>query len=202
MTDLILATHNPGKIAELTKLLAPIKCMAQASITAEQALETGTTFIENALLKAQFISHMTNKAALAEDSGLVVPALNGQPGIFSARFAKEHASDGDNISYLLAQLQQTSQTFPFKAYFYCAMVVTRYRLDAAPLIAFGKLDGVIIDTPKGTHGFGYDPVFYLSTHQCTLAELPLNTKNTLSHRAQALNMLYPTLQHELLDNNP
>lgn len=188
MTSLILATNNAGKIAELQAMLTPIVCIPQSQWHIPAVEETGYSFVENALLKARQACRFTGLAALADDSGLVVPALNGKPGIYSARFAGEHATDEENRQHLLDVLQ-TTPPIHRHAFFYCAIVLLRHEHDPTPLISTGRLDGLIHDRAVGTHGFGYDAVFYLPTHQCTLAELPSELKNTLSHRAQALSQL-------------
>jgi XTP/dITP diphosphohydrolase len=184
---IILATGNPGKIKEFQALLPSKKCISQRDLGICDADETGLTFIENALLKARHASRISNMPAIADDSGLVVPVLHGQPGIYSSRFAGEHATDQDNIKHLLELLQ--TQTTPVEAFFYCAIVFIQHADDPTPLFGTGRLNGHIVSSPKGTHGFGYDPIFYLSEYDCTLAELPAATKNTLSHRARALQAL-------------
>jgi len=184
---IILATGNPGKIKEFQALLPSKNCISQRDLGICDADETGLTFIENALLKARHASRISNMPAIADDSGLVVPVLHGQPGIYSSRFAGEHATDQDNIKHLLELLQ--TQTTPVDAFFYCAIVFIQHADDPTPLFGTGRLNGHIVSSPKGTHGFGYDPIFYLSEYDCTLAELPAATKNTLSHRARALQAL-------------
>ena len=192
MKSLILATSNAGKITELTHLLAPIECVAQSDLDIKHQAEDKLSFVENALIKARHASYLGKMPALADDSGLVVPALNGEPGIFSARFAGENAKDHDNMALLLEKLKGIPTT-QWQAYFYCAIVLVQHPFDPTPVIACGRLDGHIVDTPQGNHGFGYDPVFYLPSHQCTLAQLPLAIKNTLSHRACALKQLQQQL---------
>jgi XTP/dITP diphosphohydrolase len=193
MKEIILATNNRGKIAELQAILAPTHCISQASLGIDSVEETGLSFVENALLKARYASRMTNKPALADDSGLVVAALNGEPGIYSARYAGINASDADNIIYLLDKLKGTPDS-ERQAYFYCAIVMVQHADDPTPLIACGQLHGVIARYAVGEHGFGYDPVFYIPSHQCTAAQLPAHIKNTISHRAEALKQLREQLQ--------
>lgn len=188
MKSLILATSNPGKIKELTALLSHIKCISQTELGITDAEETGLSFVENALLKARHASQQSGLAALADDSGLVVPALEGAPGIYSARYAGVDATNHDNIIKLL----QAMKTLPIeerKAYFYCSIVIVQHPQDPTPLIASGSLHGEIALAPSGREGFGYDPVFYLPEHQCTVAQLPASIKNTISHRAKALEQL-------------
>ncbi|HIG0430702.1 TPA: RdgB/HAM1 family non-canonical purine NTP pyrophosphatase [Legionella pneumophila] len=188
MKEIILATSNPGKIKELEQLLAPTLCIAQADLGISDAEETGLSFIENAILKARHASSLANKPALADDSGLVVPSLNGEPGIYSARYAGIKANDEDNIQQLLSKMADLSQE-QRQAYFFCAIALMQHAKDPTPLIATGVFHGVISVKPSGTNGFGYDPVFYLNEYQCTAAELPAKIKNRISHRAKALNQL-------------
>ncbi|MCH9763122.1 MAG: RdgB/HAM1 family non-canonical purine NTP pyrophosphatase [Gammaproteobacteria bacterium] len=185
--SIVLATSNIGKIKEFKALLPDKDCITQKELGINDAEETGSTFIENALIKARHASRISNMPAIADDSGLVVPALNGQPGIYSSRFAGAHASDQENIDHLLNLLDAASvlDASP-SAFFYCAIVLIQHADDPTPIIGTGKLMGRIISTPKGTHGFGYSPIFYLPEHDCTLSELPTHIRNTLSHRYQAL----------------
>ncbi|MCH9757022.1 MAG: RdgB/HAM1 family non-canonical purine NTP pyrophosphatase [Gammaproteobacteria bacterium] len=189
-SSIILATSNAGKIKEFRALLSPRECIPQKELNISDADETGSTFIENALLKARHASHISNMPAMADDSGLVIPALKGKPGIYSSRFAGVHATDGDNIKRVLHLLEDVSQQDTgIEAFFYSAVVLIQHADDPTPLFGTGILKGQIVSTPKGTHGFGYDPIFYLPDQECTLAELPLDIKNTFSHRARALQAL-------------
>lgn len=185
MKTIILATGNAGKIAELQVLLAPIDCISQGSLGFPEAPETGLSFIENALIKARHASRLGGQPALADDSGLVVAALNGAPGIYSARYAGPHATDSDNCDRLLMDLRDTPDS-KRDAFFYCAIAFVTHADDPTPLIATGRLSGWIAEARRGGNGFGYDPLFYLPEYQCTLAELPAPLKNKISHRAQAL----------------
>jgi XTP/dITP diphosphohydrolase len=188
MNELILATSNKGKIKELASLLSPIHCIPQTTLGIEDADETGLSFIENALIKARHASVFAKKPALADDSGLVVPTLNGAPGIYSARYSGAQANDKDNIDLLLKNMAHLPPE-QRQAYFYCAIALVRYEHDPTPIIATGMFHGVITFTPKGNEGFGYDPVFFVPEYQCTAAELSVSIKNTISHRAQALIQL-------------
>jgi len=188
MKQLILATSNTGKIKELSELLAPVICIAQSTLDIKDAHETGHSFIENALLKARHASLHSGKPALADDSGLVVPALNGTPGIFSARYAGEKASDSDNIALLLKNMTALKDD-QRQAYFYCAVALVKHAMDPTPLIATGLLNGLIAKSPVGDGGFGYDPIFYIPEYHCTAAQLPASIKNSISHRALALSQL-------------
>ena len=192
MRELILATSNQAKITELQALLAPIHGIPQAALQISSPLETGLSFIENAILKARHACHLSQKPALADDSGLVVNALDGQPGIYSARFAGEQANDADNIALLLKKMQAIP-AHQRHAYFYCAIALVRSETDPAPLIATGHCHGMIQHQCSGDQGFGYDPIFYLPEHQSTMAQLPLAIKNRISHRAIALQQLLQTL---------
>ena len=188
MKEIILATGNKGKIAELEAILAPIHCISQDNLGIGSVEETGLSFIENALLKARFASRIANKPALADDSGLVVAALHGEPGIFSARYAGDQATDADNIARLLKNLENTPDNLR-QAYFYCAIALVQHANDPTPVIACGRMPGLITTHLIGEHGFGYDPVFYIPSQQCTAAQLPAKIKNTISHRAKALEHL-------------
>ena len=192
MNELILATSNPHKILELQALLAPIHCISQQSMGINSAEETGLSFIENAIIKARHASRLSHKPALADDSGLVVPVLQGKPGIYSARFAGVNATDHENIELLLKKLGHTTDG-PREAYFYCGLALVLHADDPTPLLAMGKIHGRIAHKQQGEHGFGYDPIFYLPDFNCSMAELPAAIKNTISHRALALLQLQDQL---------
>lgn len=192
LDQMILATDNPGKIAELQALLTPIHCIPQHQLGITSPVETGLTFVENAILKARHACQYAGKPtpALADDSGLVVPALQGQPGIYSARFAKKYGKNQtqDNITCLLEKMQDIPEEHRH-AYFYCAIAVLRSESDPAPWIAIGTCHGIIQHEPSGQKGFGYDPIFYLPNYQCTMAEISSDLKNKISHRGQAMQQL-------------
>lgn len=188
MKELVLATSNPGKVKELQALLDPIRCLPQSDFTSECADETGLTFLENALIKARFASQISNKPALADDSGLVVAALGGAPGIYSARYAGVGASSETHIQKLLTDLSDQPDS-ERDACFYCAIAFVQHARDPMPLFAVGRLDGRIAQEPQGEQGFGYDSVFFLPSVQLTMAQIPAEQKNTISHRAQALQHL-------------
>ena len=194
MSDVVLASDNQGKIREINSLLrnTPPEVVGQGSLGVEPIEETGTTFIENALLKARNAARQTGLAAIADDSGLEVDALGGQPGVYSARFAGPQATDTKNVEKLLAALDGIS---PEKrsARFRCAMVYVTHADDADPLICEGAWEGNIITEPKGDNGFGYDPIFWIEGEKATAAELAPERKNILSHRGQALRMLVAQL---------
>ena len=186
--ELILATSNAGKIKELNSLLSPIYCIPQGVLAIPDAEETGLSFIENAIIKARHASYYGKKPALADDSGLVVPVLQGEPGIFSARYAGLEANDKSNMMLLLDRMTGISQE-QRKAYFYCAIALIQHENDPTPLVATGIFHGRIATSLAGNNGFGYDPIFYLDDHQCTAAQLSANIKNKISHRAKALAQL-------------
>ncbi|KTD68420.1 dITP/XTP pyrophosphatase [Legionella steelei] len=188
MKEIILATSNLGKIKELRDLLAPIECIPQSDLGVTDAIEDGLSFIENALIKARHASLHTGKPALADDSGLVVPALNGEPGIYSARYAGNDATDEKNIHLLLENMAHIPEN-QREAWFYCAIALVQHANDPTPIIATGICKGVIHTQAVGEGGFGYDPIFYIPDFQCTAAQLPAKIKNNISHRAQALKQL-------------
>lgn len=188
INEIVLASDNPGKLQELQELLSPIICISQNTLGIVSAEETGLSFIENALIKARHASKLSNKPALSDDSGLVVPVLNGQPGIYSARFAGSHATSIDNMALLLKKMVAIPDADRY-AYFYCAIVLVKSYDDPTPFVATGECHGFINKAQSGSRGFGYDPVFYLPEYQRTFAELPTDIKNTISHRAIALNKI-------------
>ena len=196
MKHLVLATSNAGKIAELQELLFPMVCVSQQTLGIEAIEEIGLTFMENAILKARHACRLSGKPALADDSGLVVGQLEGQPGIYSARFAGAEATDAQNTELLLHRLLPYTEPTERQAYFYCAIALVRHANDPTPLLAIGKLLGNISKQPAGTQGFGYDPVFFLTEYECTMAQLPFSIKNTISHRALALSQLREQLSIE------
>lgn len=187
---LVLASGNPGKLRELSSMLEPLgwDVLRQSEWDIPEAVEDGLSFVENALIKARHASRLTGLPALGDDSGLVVDALNGAPGIFSSRFAGQDADDQSNIEKLLHALSDIPETGR-QAHFYCVMALVRHPQDPAPLLATGKWDGRILTAATGTGGFGYDPVFWVPGEQCSSAELSAETKNRISHRGQALSVL-------------
>ena len=188
--DIVLATGNKGKIRELNELLAGLdySVRSQAEFDVAEVPETGTTFVENAIIKARNAARHTGLPAIADDSGLEVDALGGAPGIYSARFAGENASDADNSAKLLADLADTPDE-QRSARFQCVLVYMRHADDPTPVICQGTWEGRITREPQGENGFGYDPVFWVPEHGCTAAQLPAEVKNQLSHRGQALEQL-------------
>ena len=196
MKRLVLATSNRGKLAELRPLLAGagFDLVTQGDLGVGDAEETGLSFVENALLKARHASQATGLPALADDSGLVVPALGGAPGLYSARYAGSHGDHAANIRKLLGELAGRPAA-ERRAHFYCVLALVRHPRDPAPLLAEGRWEGEVIEAPRGAGGFGYDPVFLSPAHGRTAAELEPALKNACSHRAQALAALRARL-HE------
>lgn len=187
---LVLASGNPGKLRELTSMLEPLgwDVRPQNDWQVPEAVEDGLSFIENALLKARHASRLCGHPALGDDSGLVVDALNGAPGIYSARYAGEKADDAANNRKLLEALKDVPEN-QRTAHFYCAMALVRHAEDPAPLIAIGRWDGRILFAPEGDGGFGYDPLFWVPQENCSSAQLGAERKNRLSHRGQALTAM-------------
>ena len=194
MTRAVVASANPGKLREFAALLAPLRLelIPQAQFGIRPAIESGSTFLENALLKARHAAHHAHLAALADDSGIEVDALGGRPGVHSARFAAEEASDEENLRHLLAELHDVPDGFR-QARYQCVIVLLRHAGDHAPLIAQGTWQGSIAHAARGSGGFGYDPVFVPAGEQCTAAELSSVQKNAVSHRGQALRKLVAML---------
>ena len=190
MQKIVLATNNQGKVNELQNLLADagFDIVAQSQFNLPDADETGLTFVENAIIKARYAAKLTGLPAIADDSGLVVEVLNGEPGIYSARYAGEHGNDESNNQKLLQALQPIPQE-KRSAYFYCALVFMRHENDPTPIICLGKWNGLILNELKGKGGFGYDPLFYVPELNCTAAELTKEHKSQISHRGQALKQL-------------
>ncbi|MDO4642984.1 MAG: RdgB/HAM1 family non-canonical purine NTP pyrophosphatase [Cardiobacteriaceae bacterium] len=183
MQRIILASNNSKKIAELTAILAAaqIEVLPQAQFDIAEVAETGMTFVENALIKARHAALISGLPAIADDSGLCVPALAGAPGIYSARYSGE-GDEGNNRKLLAALATQTDR----RAYYVCVIVYLRHAEDPLPLIAQGLWHGEIMDSPRGHGGFGYDPLFLPHGYQQTAAELDASEKNRISHRALAL----------------
>ncbi|HXZ59852.1 MAG TPA: RdgB/HAM1 family non-canonical purine NTP pyrophosphatase [Steroidobacteraceae bacterium] len=195
MKRAVVASANPGKLRELTALLAPagIALVSQSALGIQAVPETGTTFLENALLKARHAARAAQLAALADDSGIEVDALGGRPGVHSARFAGEGASDAANLARLLAELAGVPEARRTARY-RCVVVWVRTADDPAPLTGEGTWEGRIALEPRGRGGFGYDPVFIPAGEQRTAAELCVEEKNRVSHRAQALRALVAALK--------
>ena len=190
----VLATSNPGKVREFQILLAPmgLEIISQSDLGVSSPEETGLTFIENALIKARHAARMTGLPAIADDSGLVVPALNGMPGLYSARYAGLNASDGENVVRLLNDMAMLSDHDRI-GYYLCAMTLITQPTDPAPVIAQAGWPGRIGFEPKGTGGCGYDPIFIPEGSDRTAAEMDPDVKNAQSHRALATAALIQQL---------
>lgn len=184
---IVFASNNNNKLREIAALLQP-KNISLLTPKIPEIAETGLTFVENAILKARNACQHTNMPALADDSGLEVDALAKKPGIYSARYAGKNATAAANIAKLLQELQDVPKT-QRTARFQCIMVFLKSAIDPNPVICQGTWEGAITFTPQGHNGFGYDPIFWVPTHQCTAAQLHPNLKNQLSARAQALQQI-------------
>lgn len=193
--DIVIASGNKGKLKEINQVIHPLGYagVAQKTLGVPEPEETGLTFVENALIKARNAALITGQPALADDSGIEVDVLNGQPGIYSARYAGPNATDADNVSKLLNALSAVPNE-QRTARFQCVIVYLRHANDPTPLICQGSWEGTIAHTPGGDNGFGYDPIFFVPSEQCVAAELSPAVKNTLSHRGQALHSLMNQLQ--------
>ena len=193
MQKIVIASNNAGKLRELAALLAPLglEAVPQADFDVPEAEEPHATFIENALAKARHASRCTELPALADDSGICAMALNGSPGVHSARFAGLPRSDERNNRKLLQMLDNQADR---RAHYYCVIALVYTPFDPQPVIAEGVWHGEIIDTPRGSGGFGYDPYFYLPDLGKTAAELDAAHKNAISHRGQAMAMLLERLK--------
>ena len=192
--QVILASGNKGKIVEIQSISQQhdIEIISQSHFKVPEVAETGTTFIENAIIKARHASAISGLPAIADDSGLEVDALNGEPGVYSARYAGLPSNDQHNTNKLLAALAGTPSE-QRTARFHCVMVFMAHANDPSPLIAHGTWEGNIALEQFGDNGFGYDPVFYVAEQGVTSAQLAPAIKNTLSHRAQALRKLMPQI---------
>ena len=200
MLKVVLATGNQGKVKELAHLLAEqsIEIVPQSEFEVAEVAETGTTFVENAIIKARHAAKITGLPAIADDSGLEVDALNGAPGVYSARYAADiiegKVTDNDNTNKLLTALANTPDELR-TARFHCVLVYMKHENDPTPLICHGKWEGTISRNKLGEQGFGYDPVFWQDDLQMSSAQLSREVKNNLSHRGQALAKLVEELAH-------
>lgn len=196
--NIVLASNNAGKLREFSEMFSPllITITPQGELGVDDAIEDGLSFVENAIIKARHACQQTGLPAIADDSGLEVDALNGEPGIFSARYAGEHGNDQANNSLLLEKLsgippeQRTAR-------FQCVLAFMRHANDPTPLVCHGSWEGAILDNARGENGFGYDPLFWVPEKKLSSAELAKPEKNKISHRAKALQKL---IQHFSLSN--
>ncbi|WP_201579834.1 RdgB/HAM1 family non-canonical purine NTP pyrophosphatase [Psychrobacter sp. Pi2-52] len=196
----VLASNNKGKLAEFKRLFAEanldVTIIPQGQLDIEDAIEDGLSFVENAIIKARHASRISGLLAIADDSGLCVPALGNAPGIYSARYAGEHGNDSKNNAKLVADLQPiraASPDAPIKGMFVCVLAMVRHADDPLPIIAQGLWHGEISETAHGDGGFGYDPLFWLPDLQASAASLSAADKNSISHRSQAIQQLLAQL---------
>jgi XTP/dITP diphosphohydrolase len=195
MKKIVLASNNPGKLREFEQLFIPLKIdiVPQKEFSIEDADETGLTFVENALIKARHAARISQLPAIADDSGIVVDALNGAPGIYSARYSGEHGNDQANNEKLLANMVGIPPE-QRGAHFHCTLVYLESANDPEPVIASANWYGSILTEPKGNGGFGYNPLFFVPEFNCSVAELHDADKNRYSHRGQALDKLIAMLK--------
>ena len=195
MEKVVLATGNKKKVEELNALLADLDyaVVPQSEFNVESVPETGTTFVENAIIKARHAARVTGLLAIADDSGIEVDALLGRPGVYSARYAGEDASDEDNLEKLLEDMNGVPAVLR-SARYWCVLVYMRHADDPTPIICQASWEGSLATEPTGENGFGYDPIFNVPDLDCTAAELDPATKNSLSHRGKALAQLVKALQ--------
>ena len=200
INKIVLASGNAGKVREINKLFSGsgIEVVPQTELGVPEVPETGTTFVENAIIKARHAAEYTGLPAISDDSGIEVDALDARPGVYSARYAGEGASDEDNNNLMLKELDGVAEA-DRTARYQCLIVFMRSHTDPVPIVTQGSWEGRILEAPQGDGGFGYDPIFYVPTHNCSGGELPLEVKNTMSHRAIALNaMLEEFKKHKFI----
>lgn len=209
MTDIVIATNNDGKMAEFEEMrrvlaashptLDGLRFVSQGSWNVSSPVEDADSFRGNALIKARHTAAITGHPAIGDDSGLVVDALDGRPGIFSSRFAGEDAGDADNNAKLVEELA-THPNAPRSARFVCALAFVRHAEDSDPIVVEGTWEGEVLDAPRGERGFGYDPLFFSPEHGLSVGEMDPDDKHRVSHRARALKQLIEQLA--ALDINP
>ena len=192
-TTIVVATNNPGKLKEFKLLLPNFNIISQSSLGIVPEEELGETFFENSLKKARVANTASGKMSLGDDSGLIVPALNNLPGLRSARYAHESATDDENRQYLKNELEKLNLN-QAKAYYVCVLVLVRDSADPFPLIATGIFEGLVKTTMRGENGFGYDPMFYPKDSNFSLGEMDKNEKALLSHRGKAIQILKNKIQ--------
>lgn len=191
---IVLASSNPGKLNEIREILKdlPIELVSQQELGIESPEETGTTFIENAIIKARHAAKLAGLPAIADDSGIMLEALDGRPGVHTARFGGEGLSSAERVTKLLEAM---SGEIDRRMTFYCVVAMMVDADDPAPVICQGAWEGEVLTESRGKNGFGYDPIFYVPEHDCSAAELPVALKNSLSHRGQAFAQLSGVLEH-------
>ncbi|EKO3957902.1 XTP/dITP diphosphatase [Vibrio fluvialis] len=197
MKKIVLATGNQGKVREMADLLADFgfDVVAQSEFNVSEVAETGTTFIENAIIKARHAAKETGLPAIADDSGLEVDYLGGAPGVYSARYAGEDASDQQNLEKLLDAMKDVPEA-QRSARFHCVLVLMRHENDPTPLVCHGKWEGRILTQAHGSNGFGYDPIFFVPEENCASAQLEPMRKKQMSHRGQALKKLFQAIEEQ------
>ena len=195
---IVLATGNKGKVKELARMLSGlgIEVLPQSEFDVTEVAETGSTFVENAIIKARHAAKHTGLPAIADDSGLAVDALGGAPGVYSARYSGEHATDQSNITKLLGTMADVP-TDKRQAKFLCVLVYMRHADDPSPIICQGEWCGEIMTEQQGANGFGYDPIFWVNQLNSSSAQLSPQQKNALSHRGKALKLLLAQLQNQI-----
>jgi len=196
-TEIVLASNNSGKLREFKQLFseAGINIIPQSRFDVEDAVEDGLSFVENAIIKARHAAKITQHPAIADDSGIEIDALNGEPGIYSARFSGTHGNDKGHNQLVLEKMKDIPHA-QRSARFQCVLAYMRHENDPTPVICQASWEGFILPEESGTNGFGYDPLFYVPEHQCSSAELSKELKNKISHRAQALHMLLEALKKQ------
>lgn len=195
---IVLATGNKGKVKELASTLSGlgIEVLPQSQFNVTEVAETGTTFVENAIIKARHAAKQTGLPAIADDSGLAVHALGGEPGVYSARYSGNQATDKTNITKLLDVMADVPMG-KRQAKFLCVLVYMRHADDPTPIICQGEWSGEIMTKQQGENGFGYDPVFWVEEQNCSSAQLSPKQKNILSHRGKALTLLLAQLHNQI-----
>lgn len=196
-SNIVLASNNKGKLREFNDLFASegIDVIPQSEFNIEDAIEDGLSFVENAIIKARHACKATQLPSIADDSGLEIDALNGEPGIYSARYAGAHGNDKQNNQLVLSKLEGISQE-KRSARFQCVLAFMRHENDPTPLVCQAGWEGYILTEERGENGFGYDSLFWLPEHQCSSAELPKEKKNQISHRGKALQLLLRAFQEK------
>lgn len=202
INKIVLASGNAGKVREINRLFngSGIEIVPQSDFNVPEVAETGTTFVENAIIKARHAAQHSGLPAISDDSGIEVDALDSRPGVWSARYAGEDATDEDNNNKMLQELQGVPEA-ERSARYQCIIVFMRSHTDPVPLITQAAWEGRILESPRGDGGFGYDPIFYVPSHDCSGGELPLDVKNTMSHRAIALKALLTEFRQRGYINN-
>lgn len=197
MSKIVLASGNKGKLREFAQLFSQFntEVVPQSTFNVSEAEETGLTFVENAIIKARHACESTGLPAVADDSGIEVDALNGAPGIYSARYSGPGATDEKNLQALLTALDNTPES-QRTARYQCVIVFMRHAKDPTPLICQASWEGLVLKTPQGDGGFGYDPIFWVEQHQCTAAELSAEQKHAISHRGKAIRQFITEFQHQ------